>query len=360
MAERREREARDAARQTPPEHNESNAVAIGAQESVTFEPTGQQVRRIPRDGEWYYAIDDLLEPLLPAEGLIGGWDELRARLRADGFRQLDARIVEMNLTSEDGKTYPTRVANAATLLRLLEAVSGPAAEAGKEWLARAGAERLREEEDPAIAVERARKLYARQGYSREWTQRRLQGITLRQRLAQEWAARGAREGADYAALTDALSQGTFGMPVEAHKAAKGLKSSQSLRDSMTTMELLLTNLVEETALTLSQARDSQGIEALLRDTQEASAIGGATRQAIEARIGRTVVTPANFHALRQGHAQHRPRVYLGPPLARKVPPPAPDAPATPATQPTPAEEQQPNAAPPTVAAEGQTTSDATL
>jgi hypothetical protein len=282
---------------------------------VTFEPTGQPVRRVQRDGEWYYAVDDLLAPLLPQEGVIGGWDEVRARLRADGFRQLDARVVEMELAGADGAPQPTRVASVATLLRLLEAIAGPAAEAGKEWLARAGAERLREEEDPAIAVERARKLYARQGYPRDWTQRRLHGITLRQRLAQEWAARGVREGADYAALTDALSQGAFGMPVEAHKATKGLKSSQSLRDSMTTMELLLMNLVEETALTMSQARDSQGVEALLRDAQEASAIGGATRQAIESRIGRMLVTPANFRALRQGQAQRRPRVYLGPPLA---------------------------------------------
>jgi hypothetical protein len=80
------------------------------------------------------------------------------------------------------------------------------------------------------------------------------------------------------------------------------------------MELLLMNLVEETTLTLSQARDSQGAEALLRDAQEASAIGGATRQAIEARIGRTLVTPANYRALRQGQTQRRARVYLGPPL----------------------------------------------
>lgn len=284
------------------------------QETVTFEPTGQTVRRIQHDGEWYYAVDDLLTPLLPAED-IGAWDELRARLRAEGFRQVDSRISETELMGEDGRPQPARVATAATMLRLLEAISSPAAEAAKEWLARVGAERLSEEEDPAIAVERARKLYLRQGYARDWTQRRLHTITLRQRLAQEWAARGAREGADYAALTDALNQGAFGLTVEAHKAAKGLRSSQSLRDSMTTVELLLLNLVEETALTLSQARDSQGVEALLRDAQEASAIGGATRRDIEAHIGRTLVTPANFRALRQGHAQRRPRVYLGPPLA---------------------------------------------
>ena len=316
------------------------------QESVIFEPTGQTVRRVQRSGELYYAVDDLLASLQPHEG-VGAWDAVQARLRADGFRQLDTRISEMELTGEDGVARPTRVASAATLLRLLEAIAGPAAEAGKEWLARVGAERLREEEDPAIAVERARKLYARQGYPREWTQRRLHGITLRQRLAQEWAARGAREGADYAALTDALSQGTFGMTVEAHKAAKGLRSSHSLRDSMTNMELLLMNLVEETALTLSQARDSQGVEALLRDAQEASAIGGVTRQNIEARIGRTLVTPANYRALRQGQAQRRPRVYLGPPLSEAPagqPPTPPVAP--PVARPAHAEEQTPDAPPP--------------
>jgi hypothetical protein len=291
---------------------------------VTFSPTGKPVRRIQREGEWYYAVEDALAPLFAREG---AWDEALARLRADGFRQLESRIFEAPLVGADGVAHPTRVASAPTLLRLLEALGGPPAEAAREWLARVGAERLREEEDPAIAIERARKLYARQGYPRDWTQRRLHGITLRQRLAQEWAARGAREGADYAALTDALSQGAFGLSVEAHKAAKGLKASQSLRDSMTTMELLLMNLVEETALALSQARDSQGVEALLRDAQEASAIGAATRHNIEARLGRTLVTPANFRALRQGQGQRRSRVYLGPPLAE---PPATEAPPPPA------------------------------
>lgn len=142
-------------------------------------------------------------------------------------------------------------------------------------------------------------LYTRQGYPREWTQQRLHGIALRQRLAREWASRGARTGDDYASLTDALTVGAFGMNVETYKVAKGLRSSQSLRDSMTTMELLLLNLIEETTLTLSQARDSQGMESLLRDAWEASAIGAATRRDIEARTGRSIVTPANYRALRQ-------------------------------------------------------------
>lgn len=336
MAERRERRLAQRAREP-----RVGGATEATQEIVTFEPTGQQVRRVQRDGEWFYAIEDALAALLPGEDVVVWAQE---RLRALGGRQAEMRLSEIELTgADDGVARPCRVASATTLLRLLEAIASPAAEAGKEWLARVGAERLREEEDPAIAIERARKLYARQGYPRDWTQRRLHGITLRQRLAQEWAARGAREGADYAALTDALSQGAFGLTVEAHKAAKGLRSSQSLRDSMTTMELLLMSLVEETALTLSQARDSQGVEALLRDAQEASAIGGVTRQNIESRIGRTLVTPANYRALRQGHAQRRPRVYLGPPLAEV--PATVEAPAAPPAE-KPAEEQTPAATPP--------------
>ena len=313
MAERQQRRAARRPRTAPAP---GDRLAI-AQEVMVFAPTGQRVRRARRDGEWYYALDDLLASLPQREGSSAwdeAWDEAQARLAADGVSQFDARISEMTLTDANGVAQPTRVASATTALRLLEALAGPAAEAAREWLARVGAERLREEEDPAIAIERARKLYTRQGYSRDWTQRRLHGIILRQRLAQEWAARGAREGADYAALTDALSQGTFGLTVEAHKAAKGLRTSQSLRDSMTTMELLLLSLAEETALALSEARASQGIEALLRDARDASAISAITRRQIEGRIGRTLMTPANYRTLRQRPAPRHPRVYLGPPL----------------------------------------------
>lgn len=295
---------------------------VAAEEIVTFEPTGRRIRRVSVEGEWRYALDDLLD----AMGELSEapqWEEIRARLRSDGFRQIDARVSLVEAAGDDGVRRPTRVVNLPTLLRILEAVPGPAAEGAKEWLSRAGAERLRESEDPALAVERARKLYARQGYARDWTQRRLHGITLRQRLTQEWASRGAREGTDYAALTDALSHGAFGMTVEEHKAAKGLKSWQSLRDSMTTMELLLTSLVEETALALSQTRDSQGVDDLLRDAQDASAVGDAARRDIETRLGRGVVSRVNFHALRLGQSQRRPRVYLGDAPAAPAQPAAP-------------------------------------
>ena len=73
------------------------------QETIIFEPTGQPVRRVRRDGEWYYAVEDLLESAPGQTDARGeGWADVRARLRADGMRQVDARIVEVELLGEDG------------------------------------------------------------------------------------------------------------------------------------------------------------------------------------------------------------------------------------------------------------------
>lgn len=66
---------------------------------------------------------------------------------------------------------------------------------------------------------------------------------------------------------------------------------------MTTLELLLTGLAEETAKTLHQTRDSQGVPALERDAHEAGEVGGATRRDIEQRSGRPVVSPENYRTL---------------------------------------------------------------
>lgn len=81
---------------------------------------------------------------------------------------------------------------------------------------------------------------------------------------------------------------------------KHIGQRRNLRDSMTTMELLLTALSEETARELHQARDSQGSGQLHRDAGEACEVGDAARRDIEARTGRPVVSGENGKTLRQG------------------------------------------------------------
>ena len=61
--------------------------------------------------------------------------------------------------------------------------------------------------------------------------------------------------------------------------------------------MLLTGLAEETAKTLHQARDSQGMRALERDSYEAGEVGGAARRDIEQRSGQPVVSAENYRTL---------------------------------------------------------------
>jgi hypothetical protein len=81
---------------------------------------------------------------------------------------------------------------------------------------------------------------------------------------------------------------------------KHIGGRQNLRDSMTTMELLLTALAEETSKELHQVHDSQGMNELRDDATEAGEVGGAARRDIEARTGRPVVSNENYKTLREG------------------------------------------------------------
>jgi DNA-damage-inducible protein D len=61
--------------------------------------------------------------------------------------------------------------------------------------------------DAQIDARRAQ--YRKLGYSDEWIDRRLQGIAVRDELTAEWQQRGAKEGKEFATLTETLQRGTF-------------------------------------------------------------------------------------------------------------------------------------------------------
>ena len=99
-------------------------------------------------------------------------------------------------------------------------------------------------------------------------------------MTDEWRERGAREDRQFAKLTGILHEGTFEVKAQEHTQIKSLNSRHNLRDSMTRLELLLTVRAEETAKTLHQARDSQGMRALEKDADEA---GGRWRRSARDR-----------------------------------------------------------------------------
>ena len=72
------------------------------------------------------------------------------------------------MQAEDGKMRETDVADAETLLRIIQSIPSPKAEPFKQWLAKVGYERMKEIADPEQSIERARENWKESGNWREF------------------------------------------------------------------------------------------------------------------------------------------------------------------------------------------------
>jgi hypothetical protein len=176
---------------------------------------------------------------------------------------------------------------------LIQSIPSPKAEPFKRWLAKVGKERLDEIENPELAMGRMQELYEKKGYPKEWIDKRLRGIAVRQDLTDEWKARGVASSVEFAILTNEIMQGTFDLTVDDYKQVKSL-ARENLRDHMTDIELILTMLGEATTTKLHRDRDSQGIAPLKKDAKDGGAVAGRTRKDIEQQSGQPVVSRSNY------------------------------------------------------------------
>jgi prophage antirepressor-like protein len=254
------------------------------------------VRRVWHNGCWYFSIIDVITVLTDSNRPRKYWNDLKTKLAEEGYIEVSEKIGQLKMQAPDGKMRETDAADTPTLLRIIQSIPSPKAEPFKRWLAEVGNQRLQEIENPELAMERMRTLYRQKGYPDEWIEQRIRGIAVREELTDEWQKRGAQAGRDYAILTNEISQATFGVNIQDHKAQKSLQR-ENLRDHMTNMELILTMLGEATATTLHQDRESEGMTELQRDAHDAGDVAGNTRRNIEALTGNSVVSPKNYLSL---------------------------------------------------------------
>ena len=261
------------------------------QELVLFE--NSQIRRKEYNGEWYYSIVDIIRILTGSDRPEKYWNDLKVKLGKEGAFQLSEKIGRLKMTAKDGKMRGTDCANRETMFRIIQSIPSPNAEPFKLWFARLAEERIQEVIDPSLAIERARQTYLNKGYTDEWINARIKGIPVRTELTDEWKKRGATEPKEFAMLTDEISKGTFGITTSKHKSIKNISENQNLRDNMSPMELALTTLAEVTATELHRNNDSQGISELKIDAQESGEIASITRENIEQKLNKPVVTEKN-------------------------------------------------------------------
>ena len=256
------------------------------------------IRRVWHADEWYYSIVDIVRVLTNSQNPQAYWAKLKQRLgEEEQATELLAAIVQLKLQAADHRFRLTDTTNRAALLRLIQSIPSPRAEPFKQWLAEVGDERIAEIEHPERAIERVRQTYRERGYDDAWIEARIRNDLTRNELTDEWQARGARQGREYAILTNTISDGTFGLSIQTHKTYKLLPKSTNLRDHMTTLELALISLGEATATVLHRNRESQGFPALEHDAQDAGIAAGRARREIEQATGQPAVSSSNHLAL---------------------------------------------------------------
>lgn len=86
------------------------------------------------------------------------------------------------------------------MFRIIQSIPSPKVEPLKQWLARVGYERIEEIENPELSMARIQALYEKKGYPKEWIDKRMRGIAVRQDLTDEWKNRGAKTSLEYAIL----------------------------------------------------------------------------------------------------------------------------------------------------------------
>ena len=226
--------------------------------------------------QWYFSVVDVVAALTDS---VNPTDYLKKMRKRDASlaAYLGTNCPQVEMMTESGKRRKVLAANIKGLFRIIQSIPSSKAEPFKLWLAQVGYDRIQEIENPELAQERMKELYEQKGYPKDWIDKRLRGIAIRQNLTDEWKERGITEKSDYAILTAEISKATFGLTPSEYKKYKGLmKKNQNLRDHISQKEK------PDTFIENKQV------------AQRGGNVAGVAREQAEKELGRSIVSNQNF------------------------------------------------------------------
>ncbi|MBU4301103.1 MAG: Bro-N domain-containing protein [Nanoarchaeota archaeon] len=252
----------------------------------------KKIRRIWHNEIWFFSVVDIVEVLTDSTVPKRYWSDLKIKLNSEGFEPYD-KIVQLKLMAEDGKLRETDCVNTQNAFRLIQSIPSPKAEPFKLWLAQVGYERVQEIENPELAQKRMKEIYKAKGYSKDWIEKRVRGIAIRDELTDEWKKRGVVDETDFAILTAEISKATFGMTPSEYKKFKGLKK-ENLRDHMNDLELIFSMLGERVSTEITKNEDAQGFIKVEAAAQRGGRVAGNARKETERELGRPILSGENY------------------------------------------------------------------
>lgn len=254
---------------------------------------GSEIRSIwdSEKEEYYFSMVDVIGALTESKEPRKYWSVLKLRLKKEGS-ELTTKCSQLKMIAPDGKNRLRDVLDTEGILRLIESVPSPKAEPFKMWLAKLGKERIDEVFDPEKAIDRAIDYYRKKGYADEWIEIRLKGILNRKKLTDVWKDNGINENYEYALLTNEIYKTWSGMKANEYKEFKDLRK-ESLRDNMSDIEVILTDLGEFTARDIARKEQPQGLNENLKIAKRGGNVAKGARDLYEKETGNSAITNAN-------------------------------------------------------------------
>ena len=243
--------------------------------------------------DYYFSVVDVIGALTESQNASDYWTTLKRRLKNDEKSELTNNIIQLKMKSKkDGKSYPTDTLNTKGILRLIESVPSPNAEPFKVWLAQVGSDRIDEVFDPEIAIKRAITYYRNRGYDDKWIKSRVLGIIDRNQLTDIWKENGITENYEYGILTNEIYKTWSGMKASEYKAYKGIRK-ESLRDNMTDIEVLLTDLGEIATRDIAKSERPQGLKENIKVARKGGQVASDARKSYEKATNKSAITNKN-------------------------------------------------------------------
>lgn len=259
----------------------------------------KQIRTIWNSDEekFYISVIDIIDVLVDSKDISAYWRKLKQRLKNEGNETV-TKCHSLKMQAKDGKNRMTDVVDIEGMFRLIESIPSKKAEPVKLWLAKLGKERIDEEYDPEIAINRALETYKRKGYSDDWINQRLKSIDARKEFTDELKNKGIESRKDFATLTNILTKIWSGYSVKEYKELKNLKK-ENLRDNMTNMELVLNMLAEVSSTEISKSNKNVGYDNVKSSIVKGGNVAKNAKKQIEKETGKKIVTSTNHKNIKK-------------------------------------------------------------
>ena len=262
-------------------------------ETITNLFEGNEIRSIwdSEKEDYYFSVVDVISVLTGVKIPKRYWSDLKRKLTLEGSELYD-KIVQLKMKAQDGKMRNTDTLDTEGVFRLIESIPSPKAEPFKVWLAKLGKDKVDEVFDPSKGIDQMIDFYLKKGYSLEWIEARIKAIINRKKLTNTWKENGVNEGVEYAILTNEIYKSWSGMKASEYKAYKGIRK-ENLRDNMTDIEVILTDLGEVATRELAKEQKPPGLEENKKIARRGGNIAKNTRNNLEKELGKTVISKEN-------------------------------------------------------------------